>query len=175
MPATGWVTGTPASIIERQPPQTLAIEDEPKQPRPHRWDPEEGGHRVAGRSPGDPQGLGPDIDGCREAGDTAGYRVGRARKRPVVVHLCDHVYRCRGFQGAVDAVLQGPSGQAEGLGGVVAGPAGHDAQHGGRSGYRPGRQVHDAVSAEGHHPLDACRYRVVGGRLGNLGRRRVED
>ena len=29
MPATGWVTGTPASIIERQPPQTLAIEDEP--------------------------------------------------------------------------------------------------------------------------------------------------
>ena len=29
MPATGWVRGTPASIMERQPPQTLAIEDEP--------------------------------------------------------------------------------------------------------------------------------------------------
>jgi len=29
MPATGEVIGTPASISERQPPQTVAIEDEP--------------------------------------------------------------------------------------------------------------------------------------------------
>ena len=101
--------------------------------------------------------------------------MGRARKRPVVVQPCDHIQRCRGFQGAVDAVLQGPSGQAEGLGGVVAGPAGHDAQHGGRPGYRPGRQVRDAVSAEYHHPLDARCHRVVGGHPGTLGRRRVED
>ena len=29
MPATGCESGTPASIIERQPPQTLAIDEEP--------------------------------------------------------------------------------------------------------------------------------------------------
>ena len=29
IPATGFEIGTPASIRERQPPQTLAIEDEP--------------------------------------------------------------------------------------------------------------------------------------------------
>ncbi len=28
-PAIGWLSGMPASIIERQPPHTLAIEDEP--------------------------------------------------------------------------------------------------------------------------------------------------
>jgi hypothetical protein len=29
MPETGAFTGTPASIIDRQPPHTVAIEDEP--------------------------------------------------------------------------------------------------------------------------------------------------